>query len=167
VKNIEIVNKDLFSLTKQAFETDDVLNFLQGNGIYACSPNRFVSASIPTDFGYILEFGVYPFYIASEDSAVIDKVRNAIISLSNGDTVQVWIAYSLLWSQIYKEKHNKSPFVLATDELIAVIREALYRSESDLRRCTEWQGKNKGNGLWEDIYRSNSVLNEKYGVSIL
>ena len=162
-----VTNDELLMLTQKAFERDEVADFLQGKNGYACPVNRFVPANVPTDMGRILEFGIYVFYSETNDETIIQKLKETIFELLKGDSIQVWCAYRACWSQIYKGQNNKAPFELIDKSLLDALRQALLKDEDKLRACKEWQGWNKENGLWDDICRTNWVLNDVFNVSIL
>lgn len=163
----QISNKGLLALTQKAFEQNEVADFLQGKSDYACPVSRFTPANVPTDTGRIIEFGIYALYNDTNDETIIQKFKEAILNLLKGDSIQVWVAYSVCWIQIYNEQHEKAPFKLVDDNLIRDIRQAVLKNENELRACREWQGWNKENGLWDDICRMDRVLKANYEVNIL
>lgn len=56
-------NEELLALTKQAFDNDEVAEFLCGENGYAIHGNRDIPTDIPTDFGRIIEGGIYINYM--------------------------------------------------------------------------------------------------------
>ena len=96
----QITNEELLELTKKAFENDEVAEFLCGEKGYSCPISRFVPANVPTDFGRIVNFGVFKLYEESKNEKIIKKFKEAILALVKGSAVQVWIAYSVCWNLV-------------------------------------------------------------------
>lgn len=166
-RNRELVNEELLELTKQAFEKDEVVEFLQGFPPYTCPVNRFVPANVPTDFERITRMAIYEYYKQTKNQKIIEKMKNALLELFEGDAVQIWIAYTMCWTQIYFEKKGIAPFHLADQELLDNVKSVLLRNKEELCLCKEWQGHARKNGLWDNINGMNNVMREKYGVDML
>ena len=163
----QITNEELLELTKKAFENDEVAKFLCGEKGYAVMGNRDIPTNIPTDFGRIVVKGIYELYLTTKDEGVINKFRQAIMTL-NGTPTRVWCAYMACWSQIFNE-HSKypAPFKMIDDTLLKTVRSTLKNNELSLRNCKEWMGINKKNGLWDYIIRIDNIIKKDYGVSVL
>ena len=163
----QITNEELLELTRKAFENDEVAEFLCGEKGYSVMGNRDIPINIPTDFGRIVEKGIYELYLTTNDEVIIKKFRKAIMTL-NSTPIQVWCAYMACWKQIFNE-HSKypAPFKMIDDTLLKTLKSTLINNESSLRNCKEWMGINKKNGLWDYIIRIDNVLKKDYGVSVL
>lgn len=163
----QITNEELLELTRKAFENDEVAEFLCGEKGYSVMGNRDIPINIPTDFGRIVEKGIYELYLTTNDEVIIKKFRKAIMTL-NSTPIQVWCAYMACWNQIFNE-HSKypAPFKMIDDTLLKTLKSTLINNESSLRNCKEWMGINKKNGLWDYIIRIDNVLKKDYGVSVL
>ena len=105
--------------------------------------NRDIPINIPTDFGRIVEKGIYELYLTTNDEVIIKKFRKAIMTL-NSTPIQVWCAYMACWNQIFNE-HSKYPalFKMIDDTLLKTLKSTLINNESSLRNCKEWMGINK------------------------
>lgn len=103
----QITNEELLELTRKAFENDEVAEFLCGEKGYSVMGNRDIPINIPTDFGRIVEKGIYELYLTTNDEVIIKKFRKAIMTL-NSTPIQVWCAYMACWNQIFNE-HSKYP----------------------------------------------------------
>lgn len=103
----------------------------------------FLQINIPTDFGRIVEKGIYELYLTTNDEVIIKKFRKAIMTL-NSTPIQVWCAYMACWNQIFNE-HSKypAPFKMIDDTLLKTLKSTLINNESSLRNCKEWMGINK------------------------
>jgi len=163
----QISNEELLALTKQAFEKDEVLEFLQGIPPYACPVNHFTPANVPTDFSRIIDFGVYKFYCGNEYNGIIQKLKKNIEILIAGNHEQIWIAFMICWNQIRNEERKEAPFKFINAELLSSLKESLLRNEESLKNCKEWQGWNREHGLWQDIVRINGIMAKDYGRSVL
>ena len=163
----QITNEELLELTRKAFENDEVAEFLCGEKGYSVMGNRDIPINIPTDFGRIVEKGIYELYLTTNDEVIIKKFRKAIMTL-NSTPIQVWCAYMACWNQIFNE-HSKypAPFKMIDDTLLKTLKSTLINNESSLRNCKEWMGIKKKNGLWDYIIRIDNVLKKDYGVSVL
>ena len=105
--------------------------------------NRDIPINIPTDFGRIVEKGIYELYLTTNDEVIIKKFRKAIMTL-NSTPIQVWCAYMACWNQIFNE-HSKypAPFKMIDDTLLKTLKSTLINNESSLCNCKEWMGINK------------------------
>lgn len=155
-----VSNEELLALTKKAFDNDEVAEFLCGEKEYACPLNRFVPANVPTDFGRIVNFGVYRLYMDTQNEEIITKFKKAILSLLNGNAVQIWVAYSICWNLIYKKNHNEPTIIISDNNFWEMIKTSVQKNEDKLRSCNEWQGFNQEDGLWEDIRRMDKNLTD-------
>jgi hypothetical protein len=145
----QITNEELLELTRKAFENDEVAEFLCGEKGYSVMGNRDIPINIPTDFGRIVEKGIYELYLTTNDEVIIKKFRKAIMTL-NSTPIQVWCAYMACWNQISNE-HSKypAPFKMIDDTILKTLKSTLINNESSLCNCKEWMGINKKNGLWD------------------
>ena len=74
----QITNEELLELTRKAFENDEVAEFLCGEKGYSVMGNRDIPINIPTDFGRIVEKGIYELYLTTNDEVIIKKFRKPI-----------------------------------------------------------------------------------------
>ena len=66
----QITNEELLELTRKAFENDEVAEFLCGEKGYSVMGNRDIPINIPTDFGRIVEKGIYELYLTTNDEVI-------------------------------------------------------------------------------------------------
>ena len=72
-----VSNEELLALTKKAFDNDEVAEFLCGENGYAIHGNRDIPTNIPTDFGRIIQGGIYKLYDRTKDPTIMATPRNA------------------------------------------------------------------------------------------
>ena len=82
-----VSNEELLALTKRAFDNDEVVEFLCGEKGYAVHGNPDIPTNIPTDFGRIVEGGIYKLYVRTKDTDIISKTKSALLQLINGTFV--------------------------------------------------------------------------------
>lgn len=157
-KKTRVSDEELLALTKKAFDNDEVTEFLCGEKGYACPLDRFVPANVPTDFGRIVNLGVCRLYTETQNEEIVERFKKAVLSLLNGNAVQIWVAYSVCWNLMYKRIHNKPTIVISDNNFWETVRSSVQKNEDKLRLCKEWQGFNLENGLWEDIKRMDKNL---------
>lgn len=162
-----VSNEELLALTKKAFDNDEVAEFLCGENGYAIHGNRDIPNNIPTDFGRIIEGGIYKLYDCTKDQVIISKTKSALLQLINGTPVDVWIAFMIIRRQLSKYDKGRAPFNIVDDDILFSLKESLYANEARLRECKLFLGANCENGLWQDINRIDQNYKNDMGVSVL
>ncbi|MCM1180371.1 MAG: hypothetical protein NC347_08960 [Clostridium sp.] len=162
-----MTNDELYLLTQKAVKEHEIVDLLQGKGIYQCPPNKYLPAYIPTDFERVLHQGIYLYYTNTRDETVVNGLEAAIQSLCHGDVVQIWIAYTYHWFLVYSKIGNKLPFKYHDREVGNVIATAILSHEKELKICKEWNGWNEPDGLWQDIIRSEASLTKSCHYKII
>ncbi len=162
-----VSNEELLALTKKAFDNDEVAEFLCGENGYAIHGNRDIPTNIPTDFGRIIEGGIYKLYDRTKDPAIISKTKSALLRLIKGTPVNVWIAFMIVRRQLSKYDKGHAPFNMVDNDILFSLKESLYANEAKLRECRLFLGANCENGLWQDINRIDQNYKEDMGVSVL
>ncbi|MDE7229297.1 MAG: hypothetical protein K2N56_02345 [Oscillospiraceae bacterium] len=162
-----VSNEELLALTKKAFDNDEVAEFLCGEKDYGVHGNPDISADIPTDFGRIVEDGIYKLYVHTKDQLIILKTKSALLQLIGGTPVNVWIAFMIVRRQLSKYDENRAPFNMVDDDVLLSLRKSLYANEVELRECKLYMGANCENGLWQDINRIDQNYKEDMGISVL
>ena len=150
--------KSCLNLQKKHLKMTRLLNFFVEKKGYSCPISRFVPANVPTDFGRIVNFGVFKLYEESKNEKIIKKFKEAILALVKGSAVQVWIAYSVCWNLVYKKNRKQPTLVIQDVEFWNSVKSSILASENKLRVCNEWQGINQKDGLWSDIIRMDKNL---------
>ena len=162
-----MTNKELYTLTQKAVREGEMFDYLQGNGDYKCPPNKYLPAYIPTDFERILKQGICAYYIATKDKKIVKDLEKAIKDLCNGDTVQVWIAYTYLGFMTMMKYKKELPFEFEQEEIRKTVEKAVVSKKEELKKCKEWNGWNNEEGLWQEIERTNGVLKANYHYMII
>ena len=162
-----VSNEELIALTKKAFDNDEVAEFLCGENGYAIHSNRDIPTNIPTDFGRIVEGGIYKLYDRTKDSSIISKTKSALLQLINGTPVNVWIAFMIVRRQLSKYDMGHAPFNIADNDILFSLKNSLYANEAKLRECRLFLGANCENGLWQDINRIDQNYKEDMGIGVL
>jgi len=160
-------NSIILNITRIAFNNKEFCLLLSGEGRYKCDVNRYVPANIPTDWNRIIKHGIYALYNEKTNINVVDDFIDAIRQLLGKNALHVWIAYSVVWFQLYNEHNIKSPFQIITPDLLQEVKTALQNNTDELKTIREWQGTSENNGLWEDITKRNEVLHKEFGIVIL
>lgn len=162
-----VSNEELLALTKKAFDNDEVAEFLCGENGYAIHGNRDIPTNIPTDFGRIVEDGIYKLYDCTQDQTIILKTKSALLRLISGTPVNVWIAFMIVRRQLSKYDKKRAPFNMVDDDILFSLRKSLYANEAKLRECKLFLGANCENGLWQDIHRIDKNYKEYMGIGVL
>lgn len=160
-------NEEIFAFTKEAFKHNEFVLLLEGKGKYACKLDRFVPADMPTDVGRIIQEGIYKLYLEKHEKEVINKYREAVVEIMNGDCTEVWLAYHICWTQIYKEKRANAPFKFFNETILNELRKNIFSHEEELKQTKKWQGANLEEGLWEDIQTLENTSYKFLGVKLL
>ncbi len=162
-----VSNEELIALTKRAFDNDEVAEFLCGEKGYAVHGNPDIPANIPTDFGRIVEGGIYKLYDRTKDPAIISKTKSAVLQLIDGTPVNLWVAFMIIRRQLSKYDKGHAPFNMVDNDILSSLKNALYANETKLRECKLFLGANCENGLWQDINRIDQNYKEDMGISVL
>ena len=164
-----MTKQEAVDLTRRAFESGEVSEFLCGKKEYAIPISRFVSANVPTDLEYIIRIGLYGYFLeaSSADSSITEHYIAAIKRLLEGDCVSVWCAYMVCLFQIRYEIRQRAPFKIMSEDMVKVVSHALWQNKDALESSHLWQGEGRERGLWQDIETTNQVLQKGYGVSFL
>ena len=162
-----VSNEELIALTKKAFDNDAVAEFLCGENGYAIHGNRDIPTNIPTDFGRIIEGGIYKLYDRTKDPSIISKTKSALLQLINGTPVNVWVAFMIVRRQLSKYNKGYAPFNIADNHILFSLKNSLYANETKLRECRLFLGANCENGLWQEINRIDQNYKEDMGIGVL
>lgn len=162
-----MTNEEILLLTKRTLSRGEMVDFLQGKGIYHCTPNKYLPAYIPTDFERILKQGILAYYEKTMDDRIIKSFESALTELCYGDVVQIWIAYSYFAFAVMVSNRNNKTYGFNTEEIRSSIERAILINKEKLKECKEWNGWNNEDGLWQEIERTNGVIKEKYDYTII
>lgn len=164
---MKIGNEELLALTKKAFDNDEVAEFLCGEKGYSVHGNPDIPSNIPTDFGRIVEGGIYKLYVLTKDEAVVSKTKSALKRLIDGTPVNVWVAFMIVRRQLSKYEKGRAPFDMVDDDILFLLKKSLYANEAKLRECKLFLGEDCENGLWQDILRIDQNYKENMGIGVL
>ena len=165
-----MTDERVYELAAKAVQKNQLAEFLSGKNDYACAVDRNVPANIPTDFDRILRKGVYALYQNSRQGHVVEKYKDAILSLASMSPIDLWIAFTIVWTQLYNEKRdvkNPSPFNIIDQTIVDFLSNKLRESKEELSTIKEWQGWNHPEGLWGDIEIQNRKSIRWFGVSFI
>ncbi len=151
---------------KYAVEHDELKQLFLGQGRYQSSNLKHIPANVPCDISAVLKYGLYPLY-QNGDGNIPQVLFDTIVSFLDGDAVEVWTAYSIVWSQYRNELKRLSPFGIISDRLLITLRHAIEQKKDELSSCKEYTGASDKNGLMGDIVASNNSFQRIHGVSIL
>lgn len=159
--------QDIYEMCKKAFEEDKVKELLIGTEGFICEPDKSVPASIPTDWSLLFEKGIYKLRNFIADEIIRNKIQEAFFELLKGSPVEIWVAFSVFFEMFYNERKGYAELFITTDEMKFELSKSLKNNELELKECFLWQGKNKKDGLWNDISGANKSMNQLFGVTLL
>lgn len=129
---------------------------------------KYFPSDVPTDWGYVIEKGIYELYKQSQDNDIVELCKkNVVDMLESTNPFSVWCGYNVCWNLITKEKSGKAPFNIMNIQMIENLKYSLNKNKKALSKARIWNGKNLQNGLWSDIERLSKILKEKYQVYCL
>jgi hypothetical protein len=153
-------------LVKRASKSDKIMELLEGKSEYRCEVSEFIGANVPTDWAQIIDSGIYEEYRFNKDEELKEKMKNAICMMCQGNEFEIYCATMIMFFQIMSEKRNEAPFNISI-QLMPILKQALQNNKEKLELYKEWTGKQYKNGVWGDIERVNSILNEDYDLTII
>lgn len=178
-----IKNNYYKNLLLEAISKDELSAFLEGKGKYHIKCNV---ADTPTDFGSVLDTA---FYLADTNPElnIGRKFECAIKNMLQGNECDIYCSVFLFFSYIiqscrilpinYNEKDMyyriasrkklNTTFSLPIDEISKVMTNSLHRNQESLKSCKKWTGKNKSEGIWEEVERLNNIMKKDYNIEIL
>lgn len=158
---MQIREKILKSIDKDCLD-----QMLMGQGEYKCEISEFIATEAPTDWPNIMRT-IYLLYNEMPDLQLDFKLENALIRMCNQGAFGVYCGTMVVFFQIMSERRCVAPFRLKKEIVIPKIGRKLYCFEKELKGCRLWTGKKYQDGLWGDIRRVNSILDEDYGIRII
>ena len=153
------------NLVKKAITNNELDKLFLGQEGYKWGNLKHIPANVPTDVSAIL-CSMYALY--NEGATDIPELlEDTIYKLTKGNAVEIWTAYSIVWSQYYHELKKSVPFNIVSDSLLAHIRKVVSQNAQLLSECHEYTGAGLKNGLLDDIVISNKSFFKMHGESIL
>lgn len=156
----------LRELVIKSIKDDDLDKLLLGYDGYKCEISEFIAAEVPTDWPNIIRT-LYLVYKEMPNLMVDEKFEEAIISISNKGSFELYCAVMVVFFQIMSEERQIAPFKIDRETIIKNLKSKLLYFEKELKSCKEWTGKRYQDGIWGDIRRVNTILYEDYGVTII
>ncbi|MBP3489311.1 MAG: hypothetical protein J6K53_13045 [Roseburia sp.] len=153
-------------LVIRAIKEDALDKMLVGQDEYKCEISQFIAAEVPTDWPNIIRT-IYLLYTEMPDLMVDKKFEEAIKCMCNKGAFEVYCAVMVMFFQIISEERHTAAFVVDRDSIVKNLKSKLHSFEKELRTCKKWTGKKYQDGMWGDIRRVNSILNEDYAITIL
>ncbi len=155
-----------YALVKEAVQKHKLKQLMLGTDALKWDNLQHIPADVPSDLSAILKYGLYRLYLEA-NSDIPDLLLSTINELLQGNSVEIWTAYSIVWYQYRYELTNLSPFKIISNELLVAIRTNIFANKEALIECKEFVGKSYKDGLFEDIVASNDSFYRKFEVSIL
>ena len=158
-------NNEHQDLVKKAITNNELDKLFLGQDGYEWGNLKHIPANVPTDISAILH-SMYAIYNDGVTD-IPELLEDTIYKLTKGNAVEIWTAYSIVWSQYYHELKKSVPFNIVSDSLLAHIRKVVSQNAQLLSECYEYTGAGKKNGLLDHIVISNKSFLKMFGKSIL
>lgn len=117
----------------------------------------------PTDWTQVMP---YIYKKAEKEADIKQKFEKCLFSLVNGSPIEVYVAVSVLYYQISKEKLKQSSFAINYNKILDCLRKKLPNVKSELINTKRWAGANSDQGLWSEIIRYKKLLKREFDISI-
>lgn len=110
----------VYDATEKAFNNDEIYELLTGKKGYDV-PLLGVSIDIPTDWGAIVEDGIYQLYQNKKNKKIIEEYQKALLKMiNNDDDTEVWMAAYIMYIQLEDQVKNKAPFNIDNNVLLKI-----------------------------------------------
>lgn len=162
-----MTQQDYMSMVNKALLEKNFVPLFKGDEGYSILPNRFIPATIPTDWSILLGFGIYPCFRETEDTHIPELCRKAIYDLLEADAFSIWCGYNVCFFLAYQECENRAPFRILDEELLRKLRDTLHENRQVLADAKIWNGKNLKEGLWTDIVSSAAIPKKRFGIELI
>ena len=146
-----------------AINNNQLKALLLGKGKYKIPFNRFLGPMAPTDWTQVMP---YIYKKAEKEADIKQKFEKCLFSLANGNPIEVYVAVSVLYYQISKEKLKQSSFEINYNKILDCLRKKLPKLKTELINTKKWAGANSDQGLWSEIIRYKKLLKREFDISI-
>ena len=158
-------NNEHQDLVKKAIANNELDKLFLGQDGYEWGNLKHIPANVPTDISAIL----HSMYAIYNDGAtdIPELLEDTIYKLTKGNAVEIWTAYSIVFSHYYDVLTNSSTFSIVSEKILICLRESISKNSQILSECHEYVGLNLKNGILEYINNSNRSFQKRFFVSIL
>lgn len=139
----------------RAISNNQLKALLIGKGEYAVQFDRFLGPMACADWTQVMPY-VYKKTEIERD--VKYEFEKCLWSLSNGDPIEVYVAVSMLYYQISKEKLKQASFKINYNKILDCLRKRLPEVKAELINIKKWAGTDNDQGLWSEIIRYKKLL---------
>ena len=146
-----------------AVNNNQLKALLLGKGEYKVPFNRFLGPMAPTDWTQVMP---YIYKKAEKETDIKQKFEKCLFSLANGNPIEVYVAVSVLYYQISKEKLKQSSFEINYNKILDCLRKKVPKVKTELINTKKWAGANSDQGLWSEIIRYKKLLKSEFDISI-
>ena len=156
----------VYDATEKAFNNDEIYELLTGKKGYDV-PLLGVSIDIPTDWGAIVEDGIYQLYQNEKNKMIIEEYQKALLKMiNNDDDTEVWMAAYIMYIQLEDQVKNKAPFNIDNNVLLK-FKQAIVDNRYKLEHNQKYVGIGYLNGLMGDVERLDRNLLRHASVSLV
>ncbi len=156
----------VYDATEKAFNNDEIYELLTGKKGYDV-PLLGVSIDIPTDWGAIVEDGIYQLYQNEKNKMIIEEYQKALLKMiNNDDDTEVWMAAYIMYIQLEDQVKNKAPFNIDNNVLLK-FKQAIVDNRYKLEHNQKYVGIGYPNGLMGDVERLDRNLLRHASVSLV
>lgn len=107
-----------------AISNNQLKALLMGKGEYAVPFNRFLGPMAPTDWTQVMP---YIYKKAERERDIKQEFEKCLWSLSNGNPIEVYVAVSILYYQISKEKLKQASFKINYNKILDCLKKNYLR----------------------------------------
>ena len=136
---------------------------LLGEDGYEVPFNRFLGSVAPTDWTQVMP---YIYKKAEKETDVKHEFEKCLFSLANGSPIEIYVAVSVLYYQISKEKLKQTSFEINYSKILDCLRRKLPRVKASLINTKRWAGANSDQGLWSEIMRYKQLFRSEFDIII-
>ena len=156
----------VYDATEKAFNNDEIYELLTGKKGYDV-PLLGVSIDIPTDWGAIVEDGIYQLCRNKKNKKIIVEYQKALLKMiNNDDDTEVWMAAYIMYIQLEDQVKNKAPFNIDNNVLLK-FKQAIVDNRYKLEHNQKYVGIGYPNGLMGDVERLDRNLLRHASVSLV
>lgn len=147
----------------KAITNQQLKALLLGQNGYQVPFSSFLGPMAPTDWTQIMP---YVYKKAEKETNVKQEFEKCLFSLANGNPIEVYVAISVLYYQVSKEKLKQTSFKIDYNKILDCLRKKLSKVKAELINTKKWAGANSNQGLWSEIVRYKNLFKSKFGIYI-
>jgi len=157
-------NQQVYDLAVKAINENELLTFLEGKNEYRIESNV---ANVPTDWSEVLSKGIYKIYSDSPERKINILFEKTLQEMSKGDLFDNYCALMIFYSHLLFESYSIAPFKVNKQLICSELSSSIEMKKEELKLCFDWTGKNKPEGIWSEVIRINTLMKEKFNISLL